>query len=94
VRAERKLVIFDKVYLYLTFLVADHAVAQVVSQWPLTGQDQLRSKTSSYGFCGGQSIAGTGFSLRTLLLPCHYQCHGCVVALIALAMHAVPTVRQ
>jgi len=53
-------------------------IVQAVSHWPFTRQAQFRSKASSCGFCSGQSDAGTGFSLRTLLLQCHYQCHGCV----------------
>jgi len=80
VRAKRKLVILDKVCLYLTSLFADRALAQAFIHWPFTRQAQFRSKASLCGFCGGQSDAGTGFSLRTLLLPCHYQCHGCVSA--------------
>jgi len=92
---ERKLVILDKVCLYLTSLVADCALAQAVSRWPFTRQAQFRSKASSCGFCGGQSDAGTGFSLRTLLLPCHYQCHGCVSATqCSLAVCTVPAVMQ
>jgi hypothetical protein len=66
--AERKLVILDKVGLYLMILVADRAVAQAVSHWPVTRQAVLRSKDSACGFCGGQSDAGTDFYLRTLLL--------------------------
>jgi len=92
---ERKLVILDKVCLYLTSLAADRALAEVVSHWPYTRQAQFRSKASSCGFCGGQSDAGTGFPLRTLLLPCHYQCHGCVSATQCfLAVRTVPAVMQ
>jgi hypothetical protein len=95
VRAERMLVILDKVCLYLTSLVADHALAQAVSHWPFTRQAHFRSKASSCGFCGGQSDAGTGFSLRTLLLPSHYQFHGCVSASqCSLAVRTVPAAMQ
>ena len=91
--AERKLVILDKVCLYRMILVADHAVAQEVSHWPVTRQAVLRSKDSSCGFCGGQSDAGTDFYLRTLLLQCQYHCHGCVSASqCSLAKHTVPAV--
>ena len=94
VRAERKLVILDKVCLYLTSLSADRALAQAVSHWPFTRQTQFRSKASLCG-CGGRSDAETGFSLRTLLLPCHYQCHGCVsAAQCSLAVRTVPAVMQ
>jgi hypothetical protein len=94
VRELSKLVILDKECLYLTSLVADHALAQVVRHWPFTRQTQFRSKSSSCGFCG-QSDAGTGFSLKTLLLPCHCQCHGCVSATQCyLAVRTVPAVMR
>jgi hypothetical protein len=95
VRAERKLVILDKVCLYLASLFADRALVQVVNHWPFTRQAQFRFKASLCEFGGGQSDAGTGFSLRTLLLPSHYQCHGCVSAThCSLAVCTVPAVMQ
>jgi len=76
-------------------MVADSALAEAVNHWPFTRQAQFRSKASSCGFCGVQSDAGTGFSLRTLLLPCHYQCHGCVSATqCSLAVRTLPAVMQ
>jgi hypothetical protein len=38
-----------------------HAMAQVVSCWPLTTQAWVHTHVSSCGICGGQSGTGTGF---------------------------------
>jgi len=61
VTAERKLVILDMVCLYLTSLVANHALAQAVSHWPSTRQAQFRSKASSVGFVVDKVMLGQVF---------------------------------
>jgi hypothetical protein len=88
-------VILQKVCPYLVSPFADRALAQGVSHWPFTRQAQFRFKASLREFCGGQSDAGTGFFLRTLLLLSYYQSHGCVTATqCSLAVRTLPAVMQ
>jgi len=50
-----------------------HAVAQAVSDWPVTAEAQVQTKASECGICGGLSGLGAGLSVSTSYPPCH--CH-------------------
>jgi hypothetical protein len=44
-------------------------MAEVVSRRPLTVEAWVRALLNPCGICGGQSGAGTGFSLSSLVFP-------------------------
>jgi hypothetical protein len=47
------------------------AMGQAVSYWSITAEAQVQSQASPDGICGAQSGSGTGFSLSSLVFPCH-----------------------
>jgi hypothetical protein len=49
-----------------------HAMAQVISCWPLTTEAQVCAQVSPCGIIGGQSGTGTGFSPSSSDFPCQY----------------------
>jgi hypothetical protein len=49
------------------------AMVQVVSLRPSTAEDQVRSRFSPCGICGGQRGTGTGFTPSTSVLPCQFH---------------------
>jgi hypothetical protein len=48
-------------------------MAQVVSRWRLVTVARVQTCVRPCGICGGQSDTGTGFSLNSSVLPCHYH---------------------
>jgi hypothetical protein len=62
-----------KVLAFGKVTILGHAMAQVVSWWPLTTEVQVCAQVSPYGIYGGQSIAETGISLNCLVFPCQYH---------------------
>jgi hypothetical protein len=46
-----------------------HAMAQVVSHWPLTAEARVHAWFSPCGIYGGQSGTVTGFSASSSLFP-------------------------
>jgi hypothetical protein len=54
--------------------VADHAMGQAVSLWPLTAENRVSSQGSPRGTCIGQNITGTGFPSSSSVFPCQYYC--------------------
>jgi hypothetical protein len=44
-------------------------MTQAVSHWPPSAEALVRSRLNASGICGGQSGAGTGFSLSSSFSP-------------------------
>jgi len=68
--------------LYLFFLLPQRCIftdtnkmfaGQVVSCQSLTAEANVHSQASLCGYCGGQGGTGTGFTLSTVVFPCHYD---------------------
>jgi hypothetical protein len=50
-----------------------HAMAKVVSHWPVTTETGVWSQASPCGICGWQSDTGTWFMPSTSVFLCHYH---------------------
>jgi hypothetical protein len=48
-------------------------MAQAVNHWTLTTEAWVHAQVSPCGIFGGQCGTGTGFSLSSLVFPCHYH---------------------
>ena len=63
------------VYIYVIFNSAEgvHAMAQVVSHWPLTAEALVHSQASQCGTCGVRSGTGTFFLDSVSMIPPVYH---------------------
>jgi hypothetical protein len=51
-----------------------HAVAQVVSYWPVSAEAQVQTRVIECGICGRLSGLEAGLSVSTSFLPSHCYC--------------------